>query len=101
TSYPSGPLLLFYRSFSFYGDAGSFSGRFCRCVAISAGWKTTAAANVVSSDRPISLPMLDVPGWCENHRLPKAMAVVQALKRIARVRLDCRKFVPPARQAMM
>jgi hypothetical protein len=45
--------------------------------------------------------MLDVPGWCENHRLPKAMAVVQALKRMARVRLDCRKFVSPERQAMM
>jgi hypothetical protein len=29
------------------------------------------------------------------------MAVVQALKRIARVRLDCRKFVSPARQATM
>jgi hypothetical protein len=45
--------------------------------------------------------MLDVPGWCEKYRLPKAIAVVQALKRMARVRLDCRKFVSPDRQAMM
>jgi hypothetical protein len=34
----------------------------------------TAAARVVRSDRPISLPMLDVPGWCVigdalHHRL--------------------------------
>jgi hypothetical protein len=29
------------------------------------------------------------------------MAVVQALKRMARVRLDCRKFVSPERQAMI
>src|SRR5262245_56131291 len=75
--------------------------RFCRCVAIRAGWKMTAAASVVRSDSAISLPMLDVPGRCEKYRLPKAMAVVQALKRIARVRLDCRKFVSPERQAMM
>jgi hypothetical protein len=34
----------------------------------------TAAARVVRSDRPISLPMLDVPGWCEKYRLPKAIA---------------------------
>ena len=33
--------------------------------------------------------MLDVPGWLESHRLPKAVAVVSALKMIARVRLDC------------
>src|SRR6516165_4340409 len=77
------------------------SSRFCCCVAIGAGWKMTAAATVVRSDRPISLPMLDVPGWREKYRLPKAIAVVQALKRMARVRLDCRKFVSPDRQAMM
>src|SRR5262249_36921720 len=75
--------------------------RFCCCVAIRAGWKITAAASVVRSDRAISLPMLAVPGGCEKHRLPKAMAVVQALKRMARVRLDCRKFVSPERHAMM
>ena len=40
------------------------------------------------------------PGWCENHRLPKAVAVVQALKKTARVRLDCRKLCSPARHAM-
>src|SRR5262249_23809223 len=38
------------------------SGRFCRWVASRAGWKNTAAARVVSSDRAMSLPMLDVPG---------------------------------------
>ena len=52
-----------------------------RCVASSAGWKSTAAESVVTSDSAISLPMLDVPGWWENHRLPKAVAVVQALKK--------------------
>src|SRR5262249_2284653 len=36
--------------------------RFCACVAISAGWKMTAAATVVRSESAISLPMLDVPG---------------------------------------
>src|SRR5262249_46096352 len=36
--------------------------RFSRCVAISAGWKMTAAASVVRSDRSISMPMLEVPG---------------------------------------
>src|SRR5215475_244099 len=74
-------------------------GRFCRWVAMRAGWKMTAAARVVTSDRAMSLPMLDVPGWWESHRLPNAMPVVQALKKMARVRLDCRKFVPPERQA--
>jgi hypothetical protein len=66
---------------------------------MSAGWKMTAAARVVSSDKAISLPMLDVPGWWESHRLPKAMAVVQALKKMARVRLDCSRFFSPERQA--
>src|SRR5262249_27848416 len=72
-----------------------------RWVAIRAGWKMTAASRVVRRDSAISLPMLEVPGWWESHRLPKAIPVVQALKKMARVRLDCRKFVPPARQAMM
>ena len=27
-----------------------------------------------------SLPMLAVPGWCDSHRLPNAVAVVSALK---------------------
>lgn len=61
----------------------------------------TAAASVVRSERAISLPMLDVPGWWENHKLPKAIAVVQALKKIARVKLDCKKFVSPDRHATM
>ena len=43
-----------------YGRSGT--GRICRWVAMSAGWKMTAAARVVRSDRAISLPMLDVPG---------------------------------------
>ena len=58
------------------------------CVAKRAGWNSTAAESVVTSASAISLPMLDVPGWCENQRLPKAVAVVQALKKTARVRLD-------------
>ena len=69
------------------------------CVAKRAGWNSTAAERVVTSDRAISLPMLEVPGWWENHRLPKAVAVVQALKNTARVRLDCKKLCSPARQA--
>ena len=32
--------------------------------------------------------MLAVPGWLDSHRLPKAVPVVSALKKIARVRLD-------------
>ena len=71
-----------------------------RCVAKSAGWNSTAAESVVTSASAISLPMLDVPGWWENHRLPKAVAVVQALKKTARVRLDCKKLVSPALHAM-
>jgi hypothetical protein len=43
-----------------YGRSGNESA--WRWVAIRAGWKMTAAARVVSSDRAISLPMLDVPG---------------------------------------
>ena len=39
--------------------------------------------------------MLAVPGWLDSHRLPNAVAVVSALKKIARVRLDCSRFVLP------
>ena len=60
---------------------------------IKAGWNNTAAAMVQTSESAISLPMLDVPGWLERHRLPKAVAVVMALKTTARVRLDCRSRV--------
>src|SRR5262249_32573510 len=58
------------------------ASRFCRCVAISAGWKMTAAARVVRSDRPISLPMLDVPGWCEKYSAGGAIltAIIGAIK---------------------
>ena len=65
------------------------------------GWKRTAAASVQTSDRANSLPMLDSPGWLDNQRLPKAVAVVIALKITARVRLDWSSPVCPARQAMM
>src|ERR1700727_2287280 len=67
---------------------------------ISAGWNSAAAASVQASDSASSLPMLEVPGWLENHRLPKAVAVVAALKITARVRLDCRSLVRPDRQAI-
>src|SRR5579871_4931607 len=76
-------------------------GRFFPCVAIRAGWKITAAASVVTSDSAISLPMLEVPGWCESHRLPKAIPVVDALNTIARVSGDCRNLVSPPRHATM
>jgi len=47
----------------FYEDTGfEETERFRCCVARRAGWKITAADRVVSSDRAISLPMLDVPG---------------------------------------
>ena len=38
--------------------------------------------------------MLDVPGWLDSHRLPNAVAVVSALKKIARVRLDLQQVGP-------
>ena len=50
-----------------------------RGLPISTGWNSTAAASVQTSDSASSLPMLDVPGWLENHRLPNAVAVVSAL----------------------
>jgi len=40
------------------------------------------------------------PGWLENQRLPKAVAVINALKKTARVNGDCRKLVCPARHAV-
>ena len=49
---------------------------------------TIAAANMQTSDKASNLPMLEVPGWFESHRLPNAVAVVIALKTTARVRLD-------------
>ena len=47
---------------------------------ISAGWNKTAAANVQTSARAISFPMLDMPGCLESERLPNAVTVVSALK---------------------
>ena len=54
------------------------------------GWNSTAAASVVTSDRHNSLPMLDVPGWLDSHRLAKVVAVVIALNTTARVSDDAR-----------
>jgi len=65
------------------------------------GWNPTAASIVQASVKVSNLPMLDVPGWLDSHRLPKAVAVVAALKMTARVRLDCSRLVWPARHAMM
>src|ERR1700724_2433171 len=67
---------------------------------ISAGWNKIAADNVQTSDNASSLPMLEVPGCLESQRLPNAVAVVMALKKTARVRLDCKRFVVPARHAI-
>jgi len=78
-------------------DESNYSGL---RVASSAGWNNSAAASVVTRASAISLPMLDVPGWCDSQRLPKAVAVAKALKNTARVRLNCRKLVSPARHAI-
>ena len=63
------------------------------------GWKRTAAASVVASESAKSSPMLDVPGWLEKNRLPKATAVVMALNITARVNGEARRLVSPARHA--
>lgn len=65
------------------------------------GWNRTAAASVHASDRAINLPMLEMPGSLESHKLPKAVAVVMALKTTARVNVDSNRLVLPPRQAMM
>jgi hypothetical protein len=65
------------------------------------GWNSTAAESVHASDSANSLPMLDIPGSLDSHRLPKAVAVVMALKITARVNVDSKKLVLPLRQAMM
>jgi hypothetical protein len=56
---------------------------------------------VHASDSANSLPILDVPGSSDSHRLPNAVAVVMALKITARVNVDSKKLVLPLRQAMM
>ena len=66
---------------------------------IKIGWKMTAAVSVVSSDRLSSLPMLEVPGCPDIHKLPNATAVVIAEKKTARVRLDANRLASPARHA--
>src|SRR3954452_4807304 len=68
---------------------------------ISAGWNSNAAHMVVTSDSARSLPMLEVPGWLESERLPKAAAVVRALQLTPRLKLDSIRLVCPARHAMM
>ena len=68
---------------------------------ISAGWNSTAAAIVQSSDSAMSFPMLDVPGSLDSHRLPNAVAWVMALKITARVRVDWTSAVFPLRHAIM
>ncbi len=42
--------------------------------------------------------MLAVPGWLEAQRLPKPVAVVRALKKTARARLEVSRCYPPERQ---
>jgi hypothetical protein len=64
-----------------------------------AGWNNAADASVHASDSANSLPMLEMPGCAENQRLPKAVAVIKALKNTARVKLDWRKLYSPRRQA--
>src|SRR5262249_5952217 len=82
------------------GEAQAFFLRL-RGGPISTGWNSTAAAIVVTSASAINLPMLEVPGWLDSHRLPNAVAVVSALNITARVKLDCRRLVWPARHAIM
>jgi hypothetical protein len=74
---------------------------FVRGRPISAGWNSTAAAIVQTSARAINLPMLEVAGSLDSHRLPNALAVAIALKITARVKVDCTSAVFPLRQAMM
>ena len=64
-------------------------------VQLAGGTASRAGRNssVTNSSQPSeiisSLPMLAVPGWLESHKAPNAVAVVSALKRTARIRLDC------------
>ena len=41
---------------------------------ISSGWNSTAATKVQASVSASNLPMLEVPGWLDSHKLPKAVA---------------------------
>jgi hypothetical protein len=74
----------------------------CRAAVgtISAGWNSAAEANVQASDKASNLPMLEIPGLLENIRLPKAVAVINALKNTVRVRVDYKKFHSPVRHAI-
>ena len=70
------------------------------------GWASKAGRNnnVTNSSQPSeiisNLPMLAVPGMLESHNAPNAVAVVRALKRTARIKLDCNGAVSPARHAI-
>ena len=44
--------------------------------------------------------MLAVPGWLDSQRLPNAVPVAIAEKKIARARLDWSRSVAPPRQAI-
>ena len=61
-------------------------------------WTLAGLAAVLAG--VLFLLALAVPGWLDSHRLPKAVAVVRALKMMARVRLDCRMLRAPDRQAI-
>src|SRR5207248_10349878 len=74
---------------------------FARGRPINAGWNSTAAAIVQTSASAINLPMLEVAGSLDSHRLPNALAVAIALKITARVKVDWTSAVLPLRQAMM
>jgi hypothetical protein len=68
---------------------------------ISTGWKSTAAAIGGDERQRHQLAHARGAGWLDSHKLPNAVAVVSALNITARVRLDCRSPVWPARHAMM
>jgi len=82
------------------GSSASPSPAFAvRGAPIRAGWNNAAEASVHIKDSASSLPMLEVPGCDESHRLPNAVAVISAEKNTARVSGDWRKLVSPLRHA--
>ena len=69
----------------------------CAASPEAPGWKSTAAKSVVTSDSAISLPMLDVPGWWENDRLPKGGARRAGAEQNGPRQLDCKNWsLPPS-----
>src|SRR5260370_19258822 len=76
-----------------------FYARFARGLPINTGWNTTMPISRQMGDSACSRPMLEVPGWCDSHRLTTAVQVVAALNNTACVRLDCSspfRPLPPA-----